>query len=302
MDIAVALGGGGARGIAHLGVFQGLQERGYRVRALAGTSIGGLIGALLVCGYAPEDLRSRFCKLDQRKLFGQRRGDLPSLLGIAGLAAVLADLLGDRQFEDLPIPFAVTAVDIRSNQAVILKKGRIFDAVLATIAIPGIFPPRPWATNRLLVDGGMIDPVPVDVVSALAPGLPTVAVPLAAVPDEPVELHGMSLLAPIPGIDFISRLRMGQALQTFLTAWETSTRLLTQMRLENDRPDAIVLPLVDDIHILGEIDVNDVHERGLQAVARAEGSLARLSNWRTRFAKALRLDRISVRKSLDGFE
>lgn len=285
MDITVALGGGGARGIAHLGVVQALQEQGFTIRALAGTSIGGLIGALLATGYSPDELRQRLCRLDQRKLFGQRPGDLPSLLGLAGLTDVLHDLVGELRFEDLKLPFAVTAVDIVTDAPMVIRSGRLVDAVLATIAIPGIFPPRPTHAKGLLVDGGMINPVPVDVARQLAPGLPTLAVPLTSVrPDKPGDGDPASAL-PIPGIHTLQRLRVGQALNTFLLGWETSTRLLTELRLERDRPDGIVRPRVEDIQILSVIDVDEVFARGVAAVAGAPLELARLKSWRVRAAR-----------------
>jgi NTE family protein len=300
MEIAVALGGGGARGVAHLGVLEGLLERGFSIGALTGTSIGGLVGALFACGYTPGELKARFMALDQRRLFGQRRGDMPSLLGIAGLAEVLEELLGGTTFDDLALPLAVTAVDVRCHQPVILRRGRLLDAVLATIALPGIFPPRPWEGERLLVDGGLINPVPVDVARTLAPSLPVVAVPLSAVSDVAVELHGSGHLYPIRGMELIGRLRVGQALETFLTGWEVSSRLLTQLRLDIDGPDAVVTPRVDDVHVLGEVDVEDVYARGVQAVGRAGEELERLTTLRARLARAMKMGRTRPRAWIGG--
>ncbi len=285
MDITVALGGGGARGVAHRGVVQALQEQGFTIRALAGTSIGGLIGALLATGYSPTELRQRMCQLDQRKLFGQRPGDLPSLLGLAGLTDVLHELVGELRFEDLKIPFAVTAVDIVADAPVVIRSGRLVDAVLATIAIPGIFPPRPTQAEGLLVDGGMINPVPVDVARALGPGLPILAVPLTSILPGGVGAPAAAATLPIPGLQTIQRLRVGQALNTFLLSWETSTRLLTELRLERDQPDAILRPRVEDIQVLGVIDVDDVFGRGVFAVADAPEELARLKSWRVRASR-----------------
>lgn len=288
MEIALALGGGGARGIAHLGVVAALQSRGFEVGAMAGTSIGGLIGALLACGYQPEDLRARLGRLDQRRLFGQRPGDMPSLLGLAGLTDTLLELVGEMRFEDLAIPFAVTAVDIQSNQPVTLCHGRLVDAVLATIAIPGIFPPRRTPKNQLLVDGGMINPVPVDIARSLAPRLPVIGVPLTGVPVIDKHDVGKGLALPVPGIDYIRHLRVGQALQTFLVSWETSTRLLTELRLSLDHPEALVRPAVDDIQVLGVVDVADVYQRGEEAVQAAESELKQLTAWPGRITRWLK--------------
>lgn len=266
MKIALALGGGGAKGISHLGVVSGLYQMGFEIVAIAGTSIGGLIGALIACGYSPEELRARFERLDQRKLFGHRDGDLPSLLGLAGMTGELADLLGNRTFADLKIRFAATVVDIRACEERILDSGSLIDAVLATIAIPGIFPPRELPDGALLVDGGMTNPVPVNIARHLAPRTPVFAVPLTLKPTEPIRREHSGLLAPFRGSEYLSRLRMGQAVHTFLGSWDASSRLLTRMRLDIDSPDIIIKPAVEDIQLLGRIDVNDVFSRGEQAV------------------------------------
>lgn len=291
MQIALALGGGGAKGIAHLGVVGALQKQGFEIAAITGTSIGGLVGALLACGYTPDDLRARFSRLDQRKLFGHREGDLPSLLGLAGLAGELAGLLGEREFPDLDIPFAVTAVDIRACESRTLNKGPVLEAVLSTIAIPGIFPPRPTEDGGLLVDGGMTNPVPVDVAQKMSPRLPVVAVPLSMIPSAPLKSAGSGLLAPFRGAEYLSRLRMGQAMNTFLESWDVSTRLLTRMRLEMDRPDIILTPQVDDIQLLGQVDVDDVFARGEQAVEAAQRALAELASPLGRARRLLGLGR-----------
>ena len=107
MEISLALGGGGARGIAHLGVLRYLDEQGYQVKALSGTSAGGMIGAVYAAGYHPDEIVERFLEVDQSHLFGRQVGDGPSLLGVAGLMYVLDEMLGEKTFDDLQIPFVV---------------------------------------------------------------------------------------------------------------------------------------------------------------------------------------------------
>jgi len=112
MEIGVALGGGGSRGMAHLGVLKYLEDEGISIGAMAGTSIGGLVGAVYLSGFSLDEMVEQFASIEQDKLYGQLKSDEPSLLGLAGGTKVLSNFLGDLTFQDLKIPFAVTAVDI----------------------------------------------------------------------------------------------------------------------------------------------------------------------------------------------
>jgi NTE family protein len=162
--VGIALSGGGVRGLAHLGVLQVLEEAQVPVHLIAGTSMGGLVGGLYAAGVVLEDLI----------VFGKRAGlmDLASpdrmwrgLFGHGKMARVLADLLGspDVTFEDLRIPLAVVASDIETGQAIILDHGPLIPALLATSAFPVVFAPV-WHLGRWLVDGGVVNNLPVDVV------------------------------------------------------------------------------------------------------------------------------------------
>ena len=140
MDISVALGGGGAKGNSHIGVLRRLEKEGYRIRAAAGTSFGGIVAVLYAAGYSPAQIEDLFLKVDQTKLYGRRPNEGPSLLGLAGVSQWLDEVLGQRTFADLKIPCAVTAVDLKGGREVILSEGLVRDALLSTIALPGIFP------------------------------------------------------------------------------------------------------------------------------------------------------------------
>jgi len=122
MEISLALGGGGSKGFAHLGVLRCLEKEGFKIRAVAGTSAGGIVSTLYAAGYNPDELLDRFKEFDQSRLFGRQPGDGPSLLGVAGINHLLADLLGERTFDDLRIPCAVTAVDLRLEKEVGIEK------------------------------------------------------------------------------------------------------------------------------------------------------------------------------------
>ncbi|HEY6073707.1 MAG TPA: patatin-like phospholipase family protein, partial [Anaerolineales bacterium] len=140
MDISVALGGGGAKGNAHIGVLRRLEQEGFRIRAAAGTSFGGIVASLFAAGYSPDEIEEIFCEVDQTKLYGRGPQEGPALLGLIGVVKWLEEVLGERTFEDLKLPCALTAVDLTNGREVILNEGVVKNAILATIAIPGIFP------------------------------------------------------------------------------------------------------------------------------------------------------------------
>jgi NTE family protein len=165
--VGVALSGGGMRGLAHLGVLQVLEEAEVPVDVVAGTSMGGIIACLYAAGIPIQDLIA----------FGKKFGimDLASpdlkwrgLFGHEKTASLLADLLGDEDvaFEDLGIPAAVVCADIETGELVILDEGPLIPALLATSAVPIVFSPV-YYQGRWLVDGGVLDNLPVDVVCRL---------------------------------------------------------------------------------------------------------------------------------------
>ncbi len=264
MEINLALGGGGVRGIAHLGVLKTLEENNIPIGALAGTSIGGLIGAVYLSGNSSGELIDRFKRIDQQKLFSYMRGQEPALLGLGGATEILKELLGDKTFADLPVPFAVTAVDVEEGQEITINEGPLVDAVLATIAVPGILPSRRWG-GRLLVDGGVANPVPVDIARNLKPGHPVLAVVLTERVGQSFTMTVPEIPVVAPMVDYISRLRIAQALDIFMKAMDTGSKMLAEKRLELDKPEVLVRPIFGAMGLLDKIDVEEVAEFGYQA-------------------------------------
>lgn len=263
MEIGLALGGGGARGMSHLGVIKTLEENAIPIGAMAGTSIGGLIGAVYLSGYSATELIDRFKKVDQQKLYKYQRGQEPALLGLGGAKQILVELIGDRTFDDLPIPFAVTAVDIEDGKEITINSGSLIDAVLATIAVPGVLPAHRW-TGRLLVDGGVANPVPVNVVRSLKPGIPVIAIVLTDPAGKTHTLSVPEIPVAAPVVDYISKLRITQALDIFLRSIDAGSKRLTETRLELDKPDLIIRPPVGEIGLLDRIDVEEIANFGYQ--------------------------------------
>lgn len=287
-SITVALGGGGAKGNAHIGVLRRLEQAGFAVRAAAGTSFGGLVAVFYALGNSPDEIEEIFSTFDQSRLHGHTAGDGPSLLGIEGGRAWLQDKLGDQTFADLGIPCALTATDLKSGSEVILTEGSLVDAVLATTAIPGIFPARRIGDWEL-VDGGVLDPVPVAPARSLAPSLPVVAVVL----NDPIGMPALAWNIPIPGFMpqslmlRISRSRVAQAVDVILRSFDIVSRGAAQYRLEVDRPEIIIRPMVIDIDTLEQVNVSLVAKRGEEAVDLILPELNSLFAWHNRLRRAV---------------
>ncbi len=159
-SISLVLGSGGARGHAHLGVIRALEEQGFRIRNLAGTSMGAVIGGIYAAG-----------ALDTYQEWAYRLevGDVVKLLDFSFRGSVfkgervfevLGELIGHRQIEQLPTGFVAVATDIDAQREIWLNQGSLFQAVRASSAVPGVFEPVRIG-GRTLVDGGLVNPIPI---------------------------------------------------------------------------------------------------------------------------------------------
>jgi len=165
--IGLALSGGAARGLAHIGVLKALEEASIPIDMIAGTSAGAVIGA----GYAKERnaavLEEIALGIDWKKL--ARLIDLNLILLWKGFVqgqkveSFMSSVIGDAKFEDLEIPFAVVAADVESMEEVIINEGSVIEAVRASISMPVIFTPVKRG-SKFLIDGGVVNPMPVNVV------------------------------------------------------------------------------------------------------------------------------------------
>ncbi len=164
--IALALGGGCARGWAHIGVLRALDEAGIEISMIAGTSIGALVGGCYLAGKLDE-LEEFARSLTKRRIFGlldfNLRGN--GLFGGMRLDARLREHLAGVRFEDLPKPFVSVASEIRTGHEIWLSQGSLITAMRASYALPGVFEPVS-CNGRMLVDGALVNPVPVSVCRA----------------------------------------------------------------------------------------------------------------------------------------
>ena len=176
--VALALGSGGARGYAHIGVIHELQDRGYQIVGIAGSSMGALVGGLQAAERLDE-FADWARSLTQRSIL--RLLD-PSITAAGVLRAekildAVRDILGAATIEELPIPYTAVATDLLAGKSVWLQRGPVDEAIRASIAIPGVIAPH-VIDGRLLADGGILDPLPMAPIAAVNADL-TIAVSLS---------------------------------------------------------------------------------------------------------------------------
>lgn len=167
--IGLALSAGSARGLAHIGVLKVLKASGIPIHLVAGTSIGGLVGALLASGTDLDILGQLFSAYNQKRLWDVT---VPRWGLIAGkkIEELLLLLTKRKTFAELDIPLALVTTDLIKGEKVVLRSGLVATAVRATISVPGIFHPV-RLDDRLLVDGAVVDRLPVDVVREMGADL-----------------------------------------------------------------------------------------------------------------------------------
>lgn len=250
--VALALSGGGARGLAHIGVLRALEERSIGIEAIAGCSMGAIVGAMYGSGRSTDEIVEFFAETRFHDVldFGAHAGLIKGL----GLAERLSEQVCD-QFDDLQIPLKVTSVDVQRGTLVVIGNGELLPALRATSALPGIVSPVEHL-GRHLIDGGVLNNLPIDVVRTMSLQ-PVVAVDCGAPHDRPLDFdsdHGF--------LDAIQRLRDRKlrtlTMEMFLKSFDIPQRFITQTRLAMDPPESLVRPKlpVD----FGIEDVHRIHE------------------------------------------
>ena len=159
--VALVLSGGGARGIAHIGVIEELEKRGYEINSIAGTSMGALVGGMYAAGKL-EEFREWMCSLDKMKVFslvdftfsadGIVKGDK--------VLNAIKDFVPDTNIEDLKIAYSATAADIENHKEIVYRTGSLYEAIRASIAIPMVITPV-IKENAIIVDGGVVNNLPI---------------------------------------------------------------------------------------------------------------------------------------------
>jgi len=160
--VALVLGSGGARGIAHIGVIRELINEGYEISSISGTSMGALVGGVYAAGKLDE-YETWLCSLSKMDVFNLVDFTL-STQGIIKADRVLKEMqkfIPDQKIEDLPIKYAAVTTDLKNKKEVVITQGSLYDAIRASISIPMVITPI-QKVDTLFVDGGVLNPVPVN--------------------------------------------------------------------------------------------------------------------------------------------
>jgi NTE family protein len=244
--IGLALGGGGARSLAHIGALKVFEQAGIPVNYLTGASMGGMIAAAYAHGLPLAEIEAVAIRMAKPRQLIRLFDFSPFKRGfIAGqhVRQFVANMLGaECTFADLRIPLALTATDLSRGQLVLLREGSLVDAVLATCTVPGLWPPV-RVGNTLLVDGGLYNNLPVDITRQMGADI---VIALDVAPHFPRQGSTLDrenphpLPGPVP--DFI---------EDFYQAMMILSDLLTHKQLEDAPPDYLLRPnLADEISLL----------------------------------------------------
>lgn len=228
MRVGLALGGGAARALAHIGVLEVLEENNIFVDCIAGTSMGAILGGIYSLGFSPSEIEARAVSMlpKEKKNILKRNYSTESLYSTEHIHKKLFSFFQDKTFQDLKIPFSAVAVDLISGKKVVFNSGRLIDAVEASSRIPLIYPPKKIG-DMVLVDGAVLCPVPTDVVKEQCDF--TISVPVAFYNKEKHPNHYLKML------------------NVFDRSLALLINRLTEVELINSKPDFII-PL-DDVAV-----------------------------------------------------
>lgn len=250
--VSLVLGGGGARGLAHIGVIRWLGANGYRIRSIAGSSMGALVGGIYAAGKLEIYAQwvSALERMDVVRLLDPSFSRSGLFKG-ERIIGVLRELIGDCAIEDLPIAFTAVATDLESGAEVWLREGKLFDAIRASIATPMVFTPFEHR-GRMLLDGSLVNPVPItptveDTTDlTIAVSLSGRAEPRPSPPERSAAAGDNSYQQRIHA--FIESLHLAPAVEalalgpvdTVFGSMETMHNTIGRLTLEADSPDLVI--------------------------------------------------------------
>ena len=168
LKVGLALGSGGSFGLSHIGVLKTLEENNIVIDYIAGSSMGAIIGAMYALNPNIKELEEKALSLTKKDFAKLLDLNIPKTSLIKGnkIRSFLEKLIGDKYFSDTKIPFKIVTTDLESGKEIVISKGKLVDAIMASISIPGIFPPI-RLQEGLLVDGGLINATPTTVVKEM---------------------------------------------------------------------------------------------------------------------------------------
>ena len=236
-SLGLVLSGGGARGLAHIGVLKMLENNGIHIDWISGCSMGGLIGALYAVGYSVheiENIAKKYTTVREMINLVDRTPRRRGLIVGQRLKNLLSTLIGkDTQFSDTRLPLVINAVDLISSKEIILNTGNLLNAVMATISVPGFFAPVE-IDHLQLIDGGTLNNLPIDHIMDFHPDIVlAVDVHPDIKSESPWPFSQSKIRFPLPVPDFLMDLYRTQLIMT--------TRL-TELNLEKVKPSLLIRP------------------------------------------------------------
>lgn len=296
LSIGLVLGGGAARGFAHIGVLRTLAAHGIRPDVIAGTSIGAVVGGLFAAGQL--DAFEDWCRqLTRRRVLGYLdfRFGGSGLISGSRLASKLEGTIGNTSFADLPLRLAAIATEIGTGHEIWLTRGRVSEAMAASYALPGIFPPK-LIGGRWLMDGAMVNPLPISAARALGARL-VIAVNLNADnfgrgttiqdhgPDDQDDARraqheldrsrrGMFRPDRLLHREFFGASDRPGLSTVMVEAFQVMQDRITRSRLAGDPPDVMISPRLGRINLFDFHRAKDAIELGAEA---AEKSIEAIS-------------------------
>jgi NTE family protein len=282
--IGLALSSGGARGAAHVGVLKILEQNGISVDVIAGSSMGAKVGGAFAAGVRVQELED----LWRSTSFGRVAKTLFPTIPWSGWSSgrevtrFLHRLLGECRIEDLPMPFAAIATDLETGDSIPITSGPLVRAIRASLSVPGLFTPV-WIDDQLLIDGGVSNPIPVDVARALGADV-VIAVDVLVEPSE-VRLSGIPALSSrdrilgiVKGIEPAEVNDRRFHPSVFAVLFQMSTvfqKRMSDLRLVVHPPDVLIRPdFTNDPPCYR--DVGGAIEAGEEAARRALPGILRL--------------------------
>jgi len=282
----LALGSGSARGLAHIGVLRAVNEAGIHVDAVAGTSMGALVGASFAAGKL-DTLTTTFLALDWKRIAALLDPVFPrsGLIDGQKIADFVRTHAASEPIENLGIPFRAVATDMRSGDEVAIGTGDLIEAVRASIAVPGLFTPV-RSNGRILVDGGLVNPVPVsaaramgsttiiavdlnhDLVASRLGHLQSPPTPAAAGGAmkrilESLRSAGSPLLSQVS--TWLEREPLPGIFEVLLASIYIMQARITQTMLEHDRPDIVIQPPLGSVRFMDFDRAEEIIEIGYRS-------------------------------------
>lgn len=290
--LGLALGSGSARGLAHIGVLKVLDREGLRIDAIAGTSIGALIGGAYAAGVTPQQMQEIALSVDVKKLVSMADIARPTTGLVNGhrVEEFIREIVGGKTFADTNIPFACVAVDVDNEQEVVLREGDLASAIRASISTPVIFAPVE-REGLTLVDGGVLNSVPVDVARGMGADFviaaTTLGIPKSAIPVFSNEIEvgsaetgwaknkGFAEIVYSRAIAAVmDRLRKPSVYQLAVGSLDLMQRELSERRLRE--ADLVIAPLIDGVAYYSFYEAERIIAAGEKVAETAVREVSRL--------------------------